>query len=78
MRWLHLLAWNLLYFHCNNIVPCALQLKGSRFWNALLREEMGGDPNGRYHRRELHISGVAPTVSYINLREPLELISSCK
>ena len=60
-----------------------LQLKGSRLWNSLQyyfkhERRWVAIPTEATMEENMHISGFAPTVSYINLREPLELISSCK
>ena len=60
-----------------------LQLKGSRLWNFLQyyfkhKRRWVAMPTEATMEENVHNSGVAPTVSYINLREPLELISSCK
>ena len=57
-----------------------LQLKGSRMWNTLQyyfkRERRWvAIPTEDTTEERVHNPGVAPTVSYIKLREPLELIS---
>ena len=57
-----------------------LQLKGSRIWNALQyyfkRERRWVTiPTEDTTEESVHNPGVAPTVSYIKLREPLELIN---
>ena len=58
-----------------------LQLKGSRLWNTLQyyfeqERRWVAIPTEDTTEESRHNSGVAPTVSFINFREPLELISS--
>ena len=59
-----------------------LQLKGSRIWNALqyyfkCERRWVAIPTEETTEERVHNPGAAPTVSFINLREPLELINSC-
>ena len=59
-----------------------LQLKGSRLWNTLQHyfeheKRWVAIPTEDAMEESRCISGVAPTVSFINFREPLELIDSC-
>ena len=58
-----------------------LQLKGSRLWNTLQyyfkhERRWVAIPTDDTTEERVQDSGVLPTVSFINLREPLELISS--
>ena len=69
---LHICWHGICCFHCNNIVPCAPSTEGSKLSNALQycfkhERRWVAIPTEDTMEENMHNSGFAPTVSFINL-----------